>query len=153
MKKIFIILIIIIFLISPLVQAQQDQIESESQIEILTRNQPGISPFDLPQIERFEDIESSLKKIFQFVPSIVKIGFQETFSFLKKIWENYIWRLSQSIWKKIKKPFLKEFERRRSSALQEVKKIEKEKKSFKKPFEINLRNFWKELPFTGGEGR
>jgi hypothetical protein len=150
-KKIFIILIIIIiFLVSPFVQAK---IESESQIEILPKNQPGISLFELPQIEKFENIESSVGKIFKFVPSFIKIGFQETFSFLKKIWQNYIWRLFQNIWKKIKKPFLKEFERRKSSALQEVKKIEKEKKSFKKPFEINLINFWKKLPFIGGERR
>mgnify|MGYP001574364244 CR=1 FL=1 len=75
------------------------------------------APLSIPQsLEESKELgEKSLKTI----PQLLQNGWQEGFGILKNWWDNYISVWLGIFWSKVKNPFLKEVERRKSSIEEE----------------------------------
>lgn len=90
------------------------------------------APLSIPQ--SLEESKEFGEKSLKTLPQLLEKGWQKGFGMLKNWWDNYISVWLGIFWSKVKNPFLKEVERRKSSIQEEsetkIFQSLSEKKSF-----------------------
>lgn len=135
-KNIIIALIIFCFLLPNFIFAQTT-----------TTGGPAGPPANL---EGLKDVGSKATKSFPEVlkemwQSVVK-GLKALASWLKHIWSSYIYTFLHNLWEKIKAPFVKEFQKRKSIVQERLGKEEQEmKEEVKSKVPSPIKYIWEKL--------